>query len=289
MVNSSRFCDLPPCQIVPRLAEEGIYIASESTFYRLLRKEGQLVHRQKSEPRKHHKPRAFIARKPNQVWSWDITYLPTTLVGSYFYLYMIIDIFSRKIVGWSVHDKESALHSSELIKQACISEYFQENQLVLHSDNGKPMNGATMLATLQTLGIMPSFSRPSVSDDNPYSESLFKTVKYNRFYPSLPFRDLNPAIEWVAHFVNWYNCEHRHSAIQFVTPEQKHAGIDKLLLSVRRQTYEVARLENPSRWSGKTRDWSPVELVCLNPNKKLREQLQRTNFVSLGKTTRQVA
>lgn len=287
--NSARFCDLSPCQIVPILAEEGIYIASESTFYRLLKKEGQLVHREKSQSRKHHKPKALIAIKPNQVWSWDITYLSSYIRGSFFYLYVILDIYSRKIVGWEVSEQETSEIASACVTSACQQENISKDQITLHSDNGSPMKGATLLATLQKLGVVATYNRPRVSNDNPYSESLFKTLKYNRFYPSQPFKDLNAAILWVGRFVNWYNGEHRHSAIQFVTPHQKHTGKDKLLLATRRKTYETARLQNPSRWSAQTRDWSPVELVCLNPNKKLRELAQKTNPMNLEKIMRQVA
>ena len=184
IANSKAYRDLPPCKIVPCLADEGRYIASESTFYRILRAEKQLAHRQHSKPAKHHKPTAFKASGPNQVWSWDISYLPTTISGLYFYLYMIVDIYSRKIVGWSIHDSQTSELASLLIKQACLDEGVKQDQLALHSDNGKPMKGATMLAMLEKLGVIPSFSRPSVSDDNPYSESLFKTVKYHPSFPA---------------------------------------------------------------------------------------------------------
>lgn len=289
IANSARFCDLSPCQIVPILAEEGIYIASESTFYRLLKREGQLVHRQKSQPRRGHKPKALIATKPNQVWSWDITYLPSCIKGLFFYLYIILDIYSRKIVGWTVAEVETSEIASICVKSACQHENISKDQITLHSDNGSPMKGATLLATLQSLGVVATYNRPGVSNDNPYSESLFKTVKYHPFYPSQAFEDLNAAITWVARFVNWYNCKHRHSAIQFVTPHQKHTGKDRLLLATRTKTYEAARLQNPSRWSGKTRDWSPVELVCLNPNNKLKEWVKKTKLMNLEEILRQVA
>jgi putative transposase len=167
---------LPPCKIVPQLADTGQYIASESTFYRILREEKQLTHRQLSRPAKHSKPEAYIATSANQVWTWDITYLPSQTRGLYFYLYLIVDIFSRKIVGWSVHDVELSDLAASLIKQACLDENIPQGQVVLHSDNGGPMKGMTMRAMLESLGVLPSFSRPSVSDDNPYSEALFRTL-----------------------------------------------------------------------------------------------------------------
>lgn len=188
IANSARFCDLSPSQIVPILADEGTDIASESTFYRLLKKEGQLVHRQKSQPRKYHQPKTLIALQPNQVWSWDITYLPSCIRGLFYYLYLIVDIFSRKIVGWSISEREGSDIASECVNKACQDENISKNQVTIHSDNGSPMKGATFLATLQRLGIAATYNRPGVSNDNPYSESLFKTLKYTRFYPSQPLK-----------------------------------------------------------------------------------------------------
>jgi putative transposase len=230
-INSEKYCDLPVCKIVPMLADEGRYLASESTIYRILRAEKQLTHRQKAKPAKHHKPKACTAHGPNEVWTWDITFLPTTIVGQYYYAYVIIDIYSRKIVGWSIHEKQSAELSAGLIKQTCLDEQVAQNQLVLHSDNGKPMKGMTMLSMLETLGVMPSFSRPSVSDDNPYSESLFKTVKYHPSYPASRFDSIESARAWMESFTQWYNDEHLHSNLKFVAPEQRHTGGDKAIRS----------------------------------------------------------
>jgi putative transposase len=137
IANSAEYQNLPPCKIVFMLADEGCYVASESTFYRVLRAEKQLTHRLSSRPAKHHKPKAFEASGPNQVWSWDISYLPTQVRGLYFYLYMIVDIYSRKVVGWSVHEVESSEHAAGLIKQACLDENINQDQIVLHSDNGR--------------------------------------------------------------------------------------------------------------------------------------------------------
>ena len=150
-----------------------------------MREENHLTHRQASRPAKHHRPEAYVANGPNQIWTWDISYLPTMVTGLYFYLYMIVDIYSRKIVGFSVHAQELSELAANLITQAYIDENVSPTQLVLHSDNGTPMKGATMLATLEKLGVIPSFSRPSVSDDNPYSEALFRTVKYHPTFPML--------------------------------------------------------------------------------------------------------
>lgn len=173
----------------------------------------------------------MIAIQANQVWSWDITYLPSGIRGLFYYLYIIVDIYSRKIVGWEVSECETSYIGSDCIKRACLQEKIDKDQLSLHSDNGSPMKGATLLATLQRLGVIASYNRPGVSNDNSFSESLFKTMKYHRFYPSQPFKDINEATQWVNHFVNWYNNEHRHSSIQFVTPHQRHTGEDKSLLA----------------------------------------------------------
>ena len=267
VVNSAEFGHLPPSQIVPRLADRGQYIASESTMYRVLKAENQLNHRGAERPaQKRHKPRALSATAPAQLFSWDITYLPTPIKGLYFYLYLFMDIFSRKIVGWQVYETESSELAADVMRDICVRENVLPHQVVLHSDNGGPMKGATMLATLQSLGIMPSFSRPSVSNDNPFSESLFKTLKYRPIYPQQPFENLLAARQWVGTFAAWYNDEHRHSAIGFVTPAQRHSGLDTGLLRKRTEVYEAAKKRHPERWSGTTRNWRPVSVVHLNPD-----------------------
>lgn len=155
----------------------------------------------------------------------------------------------------------------ELMRDICRREGIAPGQVVLHSDNGSPMKGATMLATLRELGVASSFSRPAVSNDNPYSEALFRTLKYRPRYPRKPFTSLLAARAWVGEFVRWYNTEHRHSAIGFVTPEQRHDGRDRDLLERRHALYQAAREKHPERWSGKTRNWTRVEEVFLNPQK----------------------
>ena len=267
--NQAQFRSLPPSQIVPRLADNGEYIGSESSFYRVLREADQVHQRGRAQAsRTAAKPEGFQATGPNQVWSWDITFLASSIRGAFYRLYLTLDVFSRKIVGWEVHENESADHASVLIRKACLSEGIREDGLVLHADNGGPMKGATMLATLQKLGVVPSFSRPSVSDDNPYSESLFRTLKYVPAYPTKPFESVEAARTWVHGFVQWYNNEHRHSAIRYVTPSQRHRGEDRELLKQREAVYKTARQRNPERWSGKTRNWNPVTEVWLNPPKE---------------------
>jgi putative transposase len=266
VANSDEFADCPPSQIVPRLADQGIYLASESTFYRILKAAQQLKHRRSERPNQPRtKPRALSATAPNQLYSWDITYLPTAIKGQFYYLYLFLDLFSRQVVGWQVFEAENSEYASALLRDIYQCEGLQPGQIILHSDNGSPMKGATMLATLQRLGVMSSFSRPAVSNDNPYSESLFKTLKYRPPYPLKRFADLNCAREWVTDLVCWYNQEHRHSAIGFVTPAQRHAGLDETLLAQRKALYENARRQNARRWSQHTRNWNRIHTVHLNP------------------------
>ena len=191
--NSDRFKSLPPSQIVPTLADEGEYLASERTFYRVLHEAGQQHHRGQAASPNRHKPTSYCATGPNQVWSWDITFLRSPVRGQFYYLYLVIDIYSRMVVTWEVYETESAKHASEMITRACIKHGIgaMEMPLVLHSDNGSAMKGGTMLSTLQRLGVVTSFSRPRVSDDNPYSEAIFRTLKYRPGYPRSPFADLD--------------------------------------------------------------------------------------------------
>lgn len=275
LVNSPEYCDLAPNQIVPRLADEGRYVASESTMYRILREEAQLAHRGRSRPAITWRPQEHVATGPCQVFSWDITYLRCPVRGSFYYLYLILDIWSRKIMGAEVYREESMDLAAELFQRTCRRHKLDPEGIVLHSDNGGPMKGSTMLATLQYLGVVASFSRPRVSDDNPYSESLFRTLKYRPGYPSGAFASLEAAREWVAGFVAWYNTEHRHSAIRFVTPEQRHSGREKTILTQRRHVYERARRRNPQRWSGATRNWQPVKTVYLNPERERSQERVR--------------
>ena len=263
---SSQYAHLPPKQLVPQLADEGLYLASESTLYRLQRRLGLRKHRRgASRTEVTRASTVHRALKPNQVWSWDITWLPTTVRGLYLHLYLVMDVWSRRIVGWRIADADSAEIAAELMTQICRDGNIDPRGLVLHSDNGKPMRASTMIATLQWLGVVPSFSRPHVSDDNPYSEALFRTLKYTPAYPRLPFADLAAGERWVERFVDWYNREHRHSAIRYVTPNERHYGGEQTILARRHELYQRARRSNPERWRGGTRNWSPIGMVVLNP------------------------
>lgn len=271
LANSEKYRDLSPDKIVPALADEGRYVASVSTFYRILRKEKLLAHRSNAKPAVRHRPEPLVATKPNQVYSWDITYLKSPVKGMFFYLYMVLDVYSRAIVGWRIRTSELSEHAAELMESVCREQHIAPDQVRLHSDNGSPMKGATMLATLRNLGVVASFSRPSVSNDNPYSESLFRTIKYCPEYPSSHFESTTQAEAWVRRFEHWYNHEHLHSGIKFVTPASRHRGDDAEILIKRKLVYQLAKSKNPNRWSGDIRNWDIITAVHLNPAKNQEE------------------
>jgi len=268
VVNSPEYRNLSPKQIVPMLADQGVYLASESTLYRILREENMLTHRQSAKPATRRRPREFAAAGPNQVWSWDITYLPTLIRGQFLYLYLFMDIWSRRIMAARVFEEESMDCAARLFQAACLTNGLSPEGLILHSDNGGPMKGSTMLATLQRLGVVPSFSRPGVSDDNPFSEALFRTLKHRPAYPGKPFENVVDAQTWVDGFSSWYNAEHLHSAIRFVAPDDRHFGRQDEILENRKRVYESARQHSPERWSGSIRNWDPVAVVRLNPHNR---------------------
>jgi transposase InsO family protein len=270
VANEPRFADLPPARIVPMLADEGTYLASESTFARILREHGQAQHRGRAKaPRKTRPPTTHVATAPRQVWCWDMTFLPTTIAGQWFYLYLILDLYSRKIVGWEVHDADDSDHAAHLVRRTALAEGIAGlvTKPVLHGDNGSTLKATTVLAMLYWLGVKPSYSRPRVSDDNAYAEALIRTAKYRPEFPVRGFADLAQARQWAAAFVRWYNFDHRHSGIRYVSPAQRHAGDDHAILAARQAVYLQARARNPARWSRHTRNWTPIGAVTLNPEK----------------------
>jgi transposase InsO family protein len=270
LANAPRFAALPPARIVPMLADEGTYVASESSFQRVLRAHGQSAHRGRSRaPQASRRPTTHIATGPGEVWCWDMTYLPAHVKGQWFYLYLIMDLYSRKIVGWEVHAEDDAVHAAHLLKRTALAEgvHAMADKPVLHGDNGSTLKATTVLAMLNWLGVKPSYSRPRVSDDNAFVESLFKTAKYRPEFPRCGFADLDQARTWAGDFAHWYNVEHRHSGIRYVTPAQRHAGEDRTILAARHHTYLQARERNPRRWSGSTRNWSHIGAVTLNPER----------------------
>ena len=270
VANEPRFAHVPPARIVPALADEGVYLASESSFVRVLREHGQNAHRGRAKaPKAMRPPTTHIATAPRQVWCWDMTYLPHEVIGRWFHLYLILDLYSRKIVGWEVHDSDDSTHAAHLVHRTALAEGIAmlKDKPVLHGDNGATLKATTVLAMLNWLGVKPSYSRPRVSDDNAYAESLFRTAKYRPEFPSKGFATLDAARAWATGFVRWYNFEHHHSGINYVSPAARHDGQDKAILAKRHALYIHARSLNPGRWSGATRDWSPAGPVTLNPER----------------------
>ncbi len=270
VANESRFAAVPPARIVPMLADEGIYLASESTFSRVLKAHGQTTHRGRAKaPKQRRPPTTHIATEPRQVWCWDMTYLPAKVQGRWFHLYLILDLYSRKIVGWEVHDSDHADHAAHLVRRTALAEGIAalSSKPVLHGDNGSTLKATTVLSMLNWLGVKPSYSRPRVSDDNAYAESLFRTAKYRPEFPANGFAELGDARAWAGSFVHWYNVDHRHSGIRYVSPSQRHAGEDLAILAARHALYASARELNPARWTGNTRNWTPISAVTLNPER----------------------
>ncbi|MBO0959950.1 IS3 family transposase [Neobacillus sp. MM2021_6] len=268
VVKKEEFANLPPTQIVPKLADQSIYIASESSFYRVLREQNMQNHRGRSKRPESRLPESHLAKAPNQVWTWDITWLKGPVKGIFYRLYLILDLFSRKIVGWEIWETEEAKYAEELVKKTIVNEKIQGRPLVLHSDNGSPKKAATFQVLLEKLGIQSSYSRPRVSNDNPYSKAMFRTLKYRPEYLYKGFGTLDAAREWALKFVHWYNCVHLHSGTNFVTPEQCHTGAYAEVLNKRKEVYEQAKQKRPERWTRSTRDWSPHDSVALNPMKE---------------------
>ena len=263
-LNEPENSSLSPAQLVAKLADDGEYIISESSMYRILREEKLLKHRHPSSPPQEQNRPEGEATQPNQLWAWDITYLPLRVKGQFVYLYLCLDVFSRKIVGWSVEEREDGALAAALFEHTILREGAEGRELTLHSDNGAPMTSSTLKKTLDRLKVNRSLSRPGVSDDNAFSESLFRTLKYRPEYPKASMNLANWRA-WVSRFVEWYNEEHLHSGISYVTPSQRHAGVDREILRGRRQVYRAAQGRNPRRWTRSIRSWARPEKIRLAP------------------------
>lgn len=264
------FQSLPPSQIVPTLADQGRYIGSESSFYRVLH-EAEQQHERGRERSRHEraKPDAYRTTGPNQCWSWDVTWLKSPVRGMFYYLYMMVDVFSRKITAWEVYEVECGELASGLLRRGVLAEGCSSTLKCLHADNGSIQKSSTLRATMEWLGVEASYSRPRVSNDNAISEALFKTTKYRPDFPHEGFESIQQAREWCSSFVIWYNEEHKHSSIKFVTPSQRHRGEDIQILARREELYRDAKSANPSRWSGSTRNWVRPDSMTLNPDKEV--------------------
>ena len=263
---SERFVDRsPPAEVVATLLDEDVYLCSERTMYRVLASQVPVQERraQRSHP-EYQKPE-LMATGPNQVWSWDITRLLGPRKWSYFYLYVIMDIFSRYIVGWMVADRESSALAGRLIQQSCLKHGVQPQVLTLHSDRGAPMTSQCTAQLLADLGVTRSLSRPQVSDDNPFSEAQFKTLKYHPSFPGR-FEDQGQAKMFCRSFFRWYNAEHRHGGISMLTPEQVHFGHATQVIARREAVLREAWAAHPDRFvSGEPKPKPVPEAVWINP------------------------
>ncbi len=245
-LNSERFCDLAPAEVFATLLDEGTYLCSERTMYRVLKRNGDTLPRRQRAPRSYKRPE-LLATAPNQVWTWDITKLKGPAKWTYFYLYTILDIFSRYIVGWLLAHKESADLANDLIAESCLKQEIVPGTLLLHSDCGATMKARAVGHMLADLGITKSLSRPHVSNDNPFVESSYKTMKYRPDFPDR-FESYQIALDFCGPFFDWYNNHHRHSGIGMLTPADVHYGQAERIIRSRQQTLTQAFKEHPERF-----------------------------------------
>jgi putative transposase len=247
LLHSPRFRDVSPAETYATLLDEGIYLASERTMYRILVAEGETGERRNQRVHPAYARPELLATAPNQVWSWDITKLLGPAKWTYYYLYVILDIFSRYVVGWMVAYREQAVLAERLIAETAAKQQIPPAQLTLHADRGTSMTSKPVAFMLADLGITKTHSRPHVSDDNPYSESQFKTLKYRPDFPAR-FASMEEARAFCQTFFPWYNTEHRHSGIGLLTPEAVHYGRAEALRIARRQVLAAAYAEHPERF-----------------------------------------
>lgn len=248
---SERFVDKSPGEVYTILLDESVYICSERTMYRLLKEENQTGDRRHKRGGKHnYKKPELIATGPNQVWSWDITKLKGSRKWTYFYLYVVLDIYSRCIVGWIVADCESSVLAKILIEQTCKKQKIEPNQLTIHADRGSAMKSKPVAFLLADLGVTKTHNRPYTSSDNPFSESQFKTLKYFSEFPE-SFGCIEDAQKFLKEFVSWYNTEHRHSGINRLTPESLHYGKAQEVLDHRNKVLAAAYATKPKRFKNK--------------------------------------
>lgn len=257
-LHSDRFCDDAPHQVYAKLLDDGVYLCSIRTMYRLLESDhGCVRERRKHVQRPHYVKPELLATKPNQVWSWDITKLKGPAKWTYFYLYVILDIFSRYVIGWMIAHREQAALAKRLIGDSCEKQKISQDQLTLHADRGSSMRSKDVAYMLADLGVTKTHSRPHVSNDNPYSESQFKTLKYCPQFPE-SFGSIQDARSFCRSFFDWYNKEHRHSAIGLMTPEQVHYGLAEKIYECRSKVLQHAFDQNPKRFKGKLPEPNPL-------------------------------
>ncbi len=247
VLNSERFVDCAPRQVYATLLDEGTYLCSWRTMYRILDAHAEVRERRDQLRHPNYSKPELLATGPNQLWSWDITKLKGPAAWTYYYLYVILDVYSRCIVGWMVMERESASLAEELIADTCAKEGIAPQQLTLHADRGSAMTSKTVAQLLADLGVTKTHSRPHVSNDNPYSEAQFKTMKYRPGFPE-QFGSLMDARLWMRQFGAWYNHEHRHSGLGLLTPATVHAGQAPAVLSARQEVLQDAYVAHPERF-----------------------------------------
>lgn len=262
---SEQFCDLPPAQVFNTLLDEGTYLCSARQMYRLLEDHGLLFERRRgghSRRGLHPIPR-LEANAPNQCWTWDITQLPGPARGVHYHLYTVLDIFSREVVGWTVATRESEAVARDLISKSCRREGIDPDQLTLHADRGSPMMAHSMAKLLDDLGVHKSHSRPRVSNDNPYSEAQFKTLKYRPDYPQR-FASIQVARAWYREFFKWYSNTHYHSGIGYLRPADLHAGRHREILNRRQEVLDQAHAAHPERFNRRPKPKAPPSKAWIN-------------------------
>ena len=248
MLHSERFVDKTPYAAFNALLDEGEYLCSPRTMYRLLEAQGESKDRRQQRCHRDTVKPELIATKPNEVWSWDITKLRSNKKWTYFYLYVILDIYSRCAVGWMIADRECKELARQLIQKSALKQGIQPGQLTLHSDNGPSMTSHTVSQLLDHLGVTKTHNRPYTSDDNPFSESQFKTMKYSPEFRG-KFASQNEVEGFLKRFFSWYNKEHYHSGIAWLTPESVHYGFGEMILAKRHEAMTKAYLKNPLRFN----------------------------------------
>lgn len=265
VLHETRFVDQPPAQVYAALLDEGRYVCSMRTMYRLLHAQGEVKERRNQREHPVYAKPELLATGPNQVWSWDITKLKGPAKWNYFHLYVIIDIYSRNVVGWMVATRESAALAQRLIAETCAKQGIMPEQLTLHADRGTSMKSKCVAMLLSDLGVTKTHSRPHVSNDNPFSESQFKTMKYRPEFPAR-FGSIEDARAHCQAFFAWYNGEHHHSALGWMTPNTVHYGGVEATTAVRQAALDAAHARHPERFVNKAPQApSPPEAVWINP------------------------
>lgn len=279
VLHSDRFIDCPPAQVYATLLDEGQYLCSARTMYRILAEEDEVRERRNVRQHPQYTKPELLATEPNQVWSWDITKLKGPQKWTYFYLYVILDIFSRYVVGWMVAPRESATLAKRLIQDSYIKQDVQPDQLTIHADRGSSMTSKLVAHLMVDLGITKTHSRPHVSNDNPFSESQFKTLKYRPAFPDR-FGSLEDSRVFCVDFFDWYNTEHRHSGIGFYRPEDVHYGRTEILQEQRQKALDQAYQEHPERFVRKPPQASePPQAVWINPPENMKTQQNETQRI----------